>query len=128
MSDERLRFRKGERILRRGDFLRVQRLGHKVQTPSFVIMLLPAEQTRLGITVTRKTAGAVGRNRIKRLVREVYRRNRPLFPERCELVLLARRGAPALDYASLRAELSQASAQLHRVAVAAHAHPREPRA
>ena len=128
MSGARLRFRPSDRILRRGDFLRVQRLGQKVQTPSFVIMVLPAEQARLGITVTRKVAGAVGRNRIKRLVREVYRRNRGLFPERCELVLVARAAATGLDYAALRAELEQAGPQLRRAATAAHPSAREPRA
>lgn len=128
MTGERLRFRKSDRILRRADFLRVQSSGHKVQTRSFVIMVLPAEQARFGITVTRKTAGAVGRNRIKRLVREVYRRNRALFPERCELVLVARAAATRLDYAALRAELDAAGPQLLRAARATPRPPREPRA
>ena len=126
MSGERLP--RSDRILRRGDFLRVQHHGHKVQTPSFVIMVLPAEHARLGITVTRKAAGAVGRNRIRRLVREVYRRNRELFPERCELVLVARAGATGLDYAALHAELQKASARLQHAAAAAHKSQRPPRA
>ena len=46
----------------------------------FVVMVLPAERQRLGVTVTRAYAGAVGRNRIKRLAREVFRRERGLFP------------------------------------------------
>jgi len=128
VTGERLRFRKSDRILRRTDFLRVQHSGHKVQTRSFVIMVLPAEQARFGITVTRKTAGAVGRNHIKRLVREVYRQNRALFPERCELVLVARAAATRLDYASLRAELDAAGPQLRRAAKAAPRPPREPSA
>ena len=128
MTGERLRFRKSDRILRRADFLRVQHSGHKVQTRSFVIMVLPAEQARFGITVTRKTAGAVGRNRIKRLVREVYRQNRALFPERCELVLVARAAATTLDYAALQAELEQAGPRLRRAAQAASQAAREPRA
>ena len=126
MSGERLR--KSDRILRRADFLRVQHQGKKVQTRSFLIMVLPAEQSRFGITVTRRTAGAVGRNRIKRLVREVYRRNRAFFPERCELVLVARAAATKLDYDALRAELEQAGPQLRRAASAAPHPAREPRA
>jgi ribonuclease P protein component len=128
VTGERLRFRKSDRILRRADFLRVQSTGHKVQTRSFVIMVLPAEQARFGITVTRRTAGAVGRNRIKRLVREVYRTNRALFPERCELVLVARAAATRLDYAALRAELDAAGSQLRRAAKAAPRPAREPSA
>ena len=135
MTGERLRFRKGDRILRRADFLRVQHQGRKVQTRSFLIMVSPAEHSRLGITVTRRTAGAVGRNRIKRLVREVFRANRELFPQECELVLVARAAATGLSLASLRAELTQAGPQLRRAAGAgpsgagpAAASRREPRA
>ena len=79
-------------------------------------MVMPALRQRLGITVTRRTAGAVGRNRIKRLVREVFRRERALFPANCEVVLVARSGADQLDYAALRDELLRAQAALQRAA------------
>ena len=84
-------------------------------------MVLPAERTRLGVTVTRKVAGAVGRNRIKRLVREAFRRNRALFPEHCDLVLVARSSATKLDYAAVCAELTAARGGLHRAGAAATA-------
>jgi ribonuclease P protein component len=110
------RYRRTDRILSRTDFLRVQREGKRVHTPHFVIMVLPAASQRLGITVTRKTAGAVGRNRVKRLVREVFRRERILFPPSAELVLLARAGADQLDYATVRDEVAQARTALSRAA------------
>jgi ribonuclease P protein component len=103
-------------LLRRADFLRVQREGKRVNTPHFVVMVLPAERQRFGVTVTKRVAGAVGRNRVKRLAREVYRRERDLFPPACELVLVARGGADQLDYAALRGELAQARAALARAA------------
>lgn len=102
-----------DRIQSRSDFLRVQQGGRRVTTPHFVIMLMPAERQRLGVTVTRRTAGAVGRNRVRRLVREVFRRNRALFP-RCELVVVARAGSDQLDYAAVRAEVADASSTLRR--------------
>jgi ribonuclease P protein component len=108
------RYRRTDRILRRADFLRVQREGKRVHTPHFVIMVLPAERQQLGITVTRKTAGAVGRNRVKRLVREVFRRQRSLFPPSCEVVLLARAGADQLDYARVLSEVAEARTALLR--------------
>jgi ribonuclease P protein component len=111
-----LRHRRTDRILSRTDFLRVQREGKRVHTPHFVIMVLPAPSQRLGITATRKMAGAVGRNRVKRLVREVFRRERALFPPSCELVLLARTGADRLDYATVRDEVAEARAALLRAA------------
>ena len=66
------------------------------------------------MTVTKRVAGAVGRNRVKRLVREVFRLNRPLFPAQCELVVVARSGADQLDYATVRDEVRKASPALRR--------------
>jgi ribonuclease P protein component len=109
-------YRRADRILSRTDFLRVQREGKRVHTPHFVIMVLPAETQRLGITITRRAAGAVGRNRVKRLVREVYRRERVLFPPAAELVLVARTGADRLDYATVRDEVSKVKGALLRAA------------
>ena len=57
----------------RADFLRVQHGGKRVNTAHFVIMVMPGARQRLGMTVTRRAAGAVGRNRVRRLVREVFR-------------------------------------------------------
>ena len=115
-SGSKLGFPRSDRLLRRVDFLRVQREGRRVHTPHFVVMVMPAERQRLGVTVTRRTAGSVGRNRIKRLAREVFRQNRGLFPARCEFVLVARAGAYQLDYAALRTELFEARASLARAA------------
>jgi ribonuclease P protein component len=103
-----------DRIQNRADFLRVQREGRRVHTLHFVIMVMPAERQRLGITVTRRAAGAVGRNRVRRLVREVFRQNRALFPLCSELVVVARTGADRLDYAAVRAEVEKASSALRR--------------
>ena len=108
-------FSRADRIRSRTDFLRVQREGKRVHTPHFVIMVMPGQGQRLGITVTRRTAGAVGRNRVRRLVREVFRRNRALFPS-CELVFIARGGAAELDYATVLVEVAQAEAALRRAA------------
>jgi ribonuclease P protein component len=108
------RFPRADRLRRRAEFLRVQREGKRVTTPHFAVMVLRAERQRFGVTVTRRVAGAVGRNRIKRLARELFRRERALFPPLCDVVLVARTGAERLDYATLREELAQARAALMR--------------
>ena len=122
------RFPRSDRILSRADYLRTQREGRRVHTPHFLIMVLASNRQRLGVTVTRKTAGAVGRNRIRRLAREVFRRNRALFPAGCDFVLLARAGADQLDYATLQAELTAASSALGRAARSSPASPAGPAA
>ncbi len=49
--------------------------------------------TRLGVTVTRKVGKAVKRNRIKRLVREAFRRERHALPAGLDMVWVAKRDA-----------------------------------
>ena len=105
---------KADRLRARRQFLAAQRQGARVHTPHFVVLLLPSDRQRFGVTVTRRVAGAVGRNRIKRVAREVFRQNRGLFPASCDIVLVARRGADALDYALLQAELSKVAPAMVR--------------
>ena len=66
----------------------------------FLAFVLPqrSNRTRLGITVGRKVGSAVVRNRIKRIVREVFRRHRSLFPNQSDTVIVARAPATRLDY------------------------------
>lgn len=53
---------------------------------------------RLGVTVTRKVGGAVTRNRIKRWLREVFRRHRLEMNTGLDLVVNAH---PGIDESSL---------------------------
>lgn len=117
-SDAAESFARSDRVLHRRDFLRAQSEGRRVHTPHFVLMALPVAggRLRLGVTVSRRVGDAVCRNRVKRLVREVFRRNRVLFPPACDVVVVARAGAGALDYAAVRDEVTAAEAALRRAA------------
>jgi len=72
------RFRPAERIRRRIDFQQVYARGIKVQSRYCTLFALRNEgsQGRLGIAATRKLGGAVQRNLAKRLIREIFRRNK----------------------------------------------------
>jgi ribonuclease P protein component len=52
--------------------------GTRVHSRYCTLFLLPTDRPteRLGIAATRKLGGAVQRNRAKRLIREVFRRNK----------------------------------------------------
>lgn len=67
-----------ERIRRRAEFQRVYDAGFKVSGRYSTVFLLPNALSvgRLGIAATRKFGGAVQRNKAKRLIREVFRRNK----------------------------------------------------
>lgn len=120
-----LGFPRTDRLLRRSEFMRVQQRGRRVHLAHFVMLLMrgrawrqgqvqDSEITRLGVTAGRRVGGAVQRNRIKRVVREVFRRNRELFPRECDVVLVARVGADRLDYASVLSELERAQTSIER--------------
>jgi ribonuclease P protein component len=100
-------FPKAARIRRRREFLSFGRTGGKRRTAHFVLLTERAiVRPRLGITVSRKVGPAVVRNRLKRRIRELYRRD----PERIhwdrDLIVIARPGAGELDGDTLRRELS----------------------
>lgn len=63
---------------------------------------------RLGITASRKVGGAVVRTRLKRWVRETYRRHpqRGALPA-VDLVVHLKPGASAADFSSFRSELER---------------------
>jgi len=114
LGDKPQRFRRSDRLRKRYEFKQAQLSGRRIHTPHFLIVVLPTAQrnTRLGITVTKKVGTAAKRNRIKRVVREVFRRNRELFPASHDFVFIAKRGATEIDYGSLLNELQRASRKL----------------
>ena len=108
------RLARADRLKKRYEFRRVQLSGRRIHTPHFLIVVQPNEldNTRLGITVTKKVGTAVQRNRIKRVVREVFRRNRLLFPESHDIVFIAKRNAAGIDYDTALGELQRATRKL----------------
>jgi ribonuclease P protein component len=73
------RLRPPDRIRRRADYLRIQKRGFRTQGRFLTLISLPngTGNARLGVSASRRLGGAVRRNRAKRLIREVFRRNRP---------------------------------------------------
>ncbi len=116
-------FPKAEHLTFRSQFLRVQSGGAKFHTRHFILMVLannpadgdPPVARRIGITVTKRVSKrAVHRNRVKRLVREFYRKNRDQLPAGVDLVVVAKRGAPELTLEQVTHELSSAARAARR--------------
>jgi len=71
-------FRRSERIRRRADFRQIYDRGVRIGGRYSTVFLLQNDKgtDRLGIAATKKLGGAVKRNKAKRLIREVFRRNK----------------------------------------------------
>jgi len=100
-------FGRSERIRKRRDYLLLYRSGKRVHTDHFIIVMHHNEVgvKRLGITTGRQVGNAVKRNRIKRLVREFFRRNKHRFLDACDTVIIAKKGIPTLSYHDVCREL-----------------------
>ncbi|MEZ5330482.1 MAG: ribonuclease P protein component [Thermoanaerobaculia bacterium] len=98
-----------ERLRRRADYLRSYRRGRKRRGAHLILYAHPNElgHPRLGITASRKVGKAVIRNRIKRRVREIYRRwsERSQLPP-LDLVVHVLPSARTASFEQLAAELS----------------------
>jgi len=67
-------------------------------------------RTSLGITVSRRIGNAVVRNRIKRRVRECFRRTlRAMMRAQTGMIVIAKPGADAIDTAVTLSELNSAT-------------------
>lgn len=96
------------RVKRRSDFQATQERGRKHHTTNFLVLVLPRPDegpSRIGITVTKKVGNAVQRNRIKRLVREVFRKERARFPEGCDIIWIAKTGCVDMTYDKVSAQV-----------------------
>lgn len=112
-----LSFAAADRLHRSAEFLRLQRNGVRFQSPHFVFYAGSLDddpaRSRLGVTVSRRIGNAVVRNRVKRRVRESFRKAlRTQMPVGTSLVVIARAGAGALESAAIADELAMAARNL----------------
>ena len=102
------RFSKAARLRHRQEFLRAQAQGKRFHTRHFGVTLAPMAEghPRLGLVATRRLGKAVQRNRVKRLLREFFRRHQTGLPA-FDLVIMAKKGASALGYHQVEEELGR---------------------
>ncbi|HXY59831.1 MAG TPA: ribonuclease P protein component [Methylocystis sp.] len=119
-----------KRLRRRAEFLRAASSGISRSLPAFKIQMARREdgagEPRFGVTVTKKTAGAVGRNRIRRRLREAWRLGGALAgADGCDYVFVARRAALTAPFNELLTQMTEGLARIGRRGAAPSAPKRE---
>jgi ribonuclease P protein component len=91
-------------LTKRGDFKKVFELGSKFPSQFIIIYALSngLNYCRLGLAVSRKVGNAVVRNRLKRRLREIFRRQLTDKPLRYDFVVVARNASAKAEFADLQ--------------------------
>jgi ribonuclease P protein component len=80
-----------ERIRKKKDFLVLYRKGYRYKSKYFNLISLSNDLTysRVGVVASRKVGNAIARNKAKRWMRELFRRNKDLLEHPVDLLVVA---------------------------------------
>jgi ribonuclease P protein component len=105
------RLRRSQRLRDSRDYRRLGQEGARRASAHFVVVMgegrggIAGSGPVLGITVSKKVGTAVERNRVKRRIREWFRRNYSALSRGVVIVVIARRGAAELGAEETEREL-----------------------
>ena len=79
-----------ERLGKKSEFKECFRSGRRIRIPGLLIIMRPNNlpYRRIGLSVGRRFGKAVIRNRAKRIIRELFRRNKEKLPEGHDFVFI----------------------------------------
>lgn len=97
--------RKYEIIRKRKEIERLLLQGNRIQSANVTIQFLPAIQRRVAFLVSKEIKTAVKRNLMRRRLKEIYRRNKAVFPVGLEYIIKAEKNAITQDFKQLKEEL-----------------------
>lgn len=98
---------KRDRLLTIGDYRRVYNRGFHASSKGFGCYVFPNRlgRSQLGLSVSRKYARSHLRNRMKRQLREAFRRLRDELPAGMDIILVPRRAAKGLPLGLIASEM-----------------------
>lgn len=97
------------RIKKNEDFQTVFKQGKSIANRQFVIYMLqkPEEREfRIGLSVSKKIGNAVTRNRVKRLIRQVFLEEKHRIASGNEFIIIARKPAADMNYHEVKSSLN----------------------
>jgi ribonuclease P protein component len=96
------------RLRKREDFNVVYRYGRSFANSQFVVYWRKRSQRgtfRMGVSASSKLGGAVVRNRLRRMVKEIIRLNAAKLLENTDLILIVRKPALSLPYKEMEGSI-----------------------
>ena len=93
-----------ERIRKKSDFSRLYREGSRFRGRHFSLVFRRNDlsYSRLAVVASRKVGPAIVRNRVKRRLRELFRRNKGLLREPIDLIVIARPESGGAPWAEVK--------------------------
>ncbi|MFH1147428.1 MAG: ribonuclease P protein component [Pseudomonadota bacterium] len=100
-------FTRADRVYQKQDYAAAYRSGKRIETGNFAVIIRSNGhgRPRMGLSVSKRIAGAVKRNRIKRLVREFFRLHKSCFSTSNDYIFSVRRLPLSLNYQDIEREL-----------------------
>ncbi len=100
-------FPRTDRLTRKSEYACVFKHGEKWVGRHFICYVVRPSETgsKLGLAVSRKVGSAVVRNRVKRYLREFYRRHRAAFVDPAHVVVVARPSSSQIGYGECEAAM-----------------------
>jgi ribonuclease P protein component len=110
-------FPKALRLLRRREFLQVQEGGQKLSVDCLLALVKRNGRayTRLGLTVSSKVGNAVVRVRLRRLLRELFRKRRGQWPAGLDVVLVVRSSGKDVSFTEMARAFEGVTRKLQRL-------------
>ena len=91
------------------EFQRVVEHGDRKTLRTITVYMLStrSEETRIGISISKRIGSSVKRNKLKRRMREAIKANAPLLPAGTDIVIVARRGSSEASYKEIEEDIKQ---------------------
>lgn len=103
-------FSKKERLKKDKDFQAVFKEGQKLWINSVLLIIYKLNNLnyrRLGIVISKKIKKATQRNKVKRWIRELFRKNKECFPKNCDIIIIPHPNLLNLDYNKLESMVKE---------------------
>ena len=111
-------YTKADRIRKSEDYRILSKRGKRHYSDIFIFVSRKNQflRSRLGVTVSKKVGNAVTRNRIKRIIRDYFRLNRCLLPDRLDINIIAKQAAGKVGAETIRENLFEGFTQIAKKA------------